>query len=172
MRVAVGADHAGFGLKQDLADLLRRLGHEVVDLGTYSTDPVDYPDIALAVARAVAGGEADRGLIVCGTGIGSSIVANKVRGVRAALCHDTFSARATREHNDSNVLCLGARVVGPGLAADILTTWLGAAFEAGGRHERRVRRIAAIELEESRPGQGRCGGTPQESSPASRPGRT
>ncbi|MCL6581299.1 MAG: ribose 5-phosphate isomerase B [Firmicutes bacterium] len=165
MRVAVGADHAGFGLKQDLADLLRRLGHEVVDFGTYSTDPVDYPDIALAVARAVAGGEADRGLIVCGTGIGSSIVANKVRGVRAALCHDTFSARATREHNDSNVLCLGARVVGPGLAADILTTWLGAGFEAGGRHERRVRRIAAIELEESRPSPGRCDGTPQESGP-------
>jgi len=145
MKVAVGADHAGYRMKDELAALLRKMGHTVLDFGTNSPESVDYPDIALEVARAVADGRADRGLLVCGTGIGTCIVANKVRGVRAALCHDTFSARATRRHNDTNVLCLGARVIGPGLAAEILTTWMEAAFEAGGRHERRVRRIAEIE---------------------------
>ncbi len=145
MKIAVGADHAGYQMKNELALLLRELGHEVTDFGTNSPESVDYPDIALGVARAVAKGKAERGLLVCGTGIGTSIVANKVPGVRAALCHDTFSARATREHNNSNVLCLGARVIGPSLAAEILKTWLGAGFEAGGRHERRVRRIGEIE---------------------------
>lgn len=145
MKLAVGADHAGYQMKDELAALLRDLGHEVADFGTNSPEPVDYPDIALKVARAVAKGEAERGLLVCGTGIGTSIVANKVPGVRAALCHDTFSARVTREHNNSNVLCLGARVIGPSLAAEILKTWLGANFSGGGRHERRVRRIGEIE---------------------------
>lgn len=145
MKLAVGADHAGYQMKDELAALLRDLGHEVVDFGTNSPEPVDYPDIALKVARAVAKGEAERGLLVCGTGIGTSIVANKVPGVRAALCHDTFSARVTREHNNSNILCLGARVIGPSLAAEILKTWLGANFSSGGRHERRVRRIGEIE---------------------------
>ncbi len=145
MKLAVGADHAGYEMKNELAALLGELGHEVVDFGTSSPEPVDYPDIALGVARAVAKGEVERGLLVCGTGIGTSIVANKVPGVRAALCHDTFSARVTREHNNSNVLCLGARVIGPSLAAEILKTWLGAGFERGGRHERRVRRISEIE---------------------------
>ena len=146
MRVAVGADHAGYQLKNELAALVGDLGHEITDFGTNSPESVDYPDIALAVARAVADGRADRGLLVCGTGIGTSIVANKVPGVRAALCHDTFSARATREHNDSNVLCLGARVIGPSLAAEVVRTWLGAGF-AGGRHARRVNRIGEIETE-------------------------
>jgi len=145
MKLAVGADHAGYQMKDELAALLRDLGHEVADFGTNSPEPVDYPDIALKVARAVAKGEAERGLLVCDTGIGTSIVANKVPGVRAALCHDTFSARVTRDHNNSNVLCLGARVIGPSLAAEILKTWLGANFSGGGRHERRVRRIGEIE---------------------------
>lgn len=147
MKIAVGADHAGFEMKNELAALLKEMGHEVTDFGTNSPEAVDYPDIALGVARAVSRGGADRGLLVCGTGIGTSIVANKIPGVRAALCHDTFSARVTREHNNSNVLCLGARVIGPSLAADILKAWIGGVFEAGGRHERRVRRIGEIETE-------------------------
>lgn len=133
-------------MKNELAALVGDLGHEITDFGTNSPASVDYPDIALAVARAVADGRADRGLLVCGTGIGTSIVANKVPGVRAALCHDTFSARATREHNDSNVLCLGARVIGPSLAAEVVRTWLDVGF-AGGRHARRVNRIGEIETE-------------------------
>lgn len=161
MNIAIGCDHAAFDLKRELVTLLGELGHQVQDFGAHSTDPVDYPDIALAVARAVARGEVDRGVIACGTGIGTCIVANKVPGVRAALCHDTFSARATREHNDSNVLCLGARVIGPSLAAEILRTWLGGVFQSGGRHERRVRRISEIEdelLQERR--LGAAGGRP------------
>lgn len=147
MKVAVGADHAGYRMKDELAVCLKGLGHEIVDFGTHSDAAVDYPDIALGVARAVASGAADRGLLVCGTGIGTCIVANKVKGVRAALCHDTFSARATRQHNDSNVLCLGARVIGPSLAEEILRTWVGAGFDRGERHERRVRRISEIEAD-------------------------
>jgi len=147
VRIAVGSDHAAYRLKTEIISFLETLDHEVLDCGTRSTDPVDYPDIALAVAEKVARGDADRGVIACGTGIGTSIVANKVPGIRAALCHDVFSARATREHNDSNVLCLGARVIGPSLALEILKTWLEGTFERGGRHERRVRRIAAIETE-------------------------
>jgi ribose 5-phosphate isomerase B len=145
VKVAVGADHAGYRMKDELAVCLKGLGHEIVDFGTHSDAAVDYPDIALGVARAVASGAADRGLLVCGTGIGTCIVANKVKGVRAALCHDTFSARATRRHNDSNVLCLGARVIGPSLAEEILRTWFGGDFDRGERHERRVRRISEIE---------------------------
>ncbi len=145
MKIAAGADHAGYQMKDELVAYLKAQGHEVLDLGTHSAEPVDYPDLALGVAQAVAQGRAERGLLVCGTGIGTCIVANKVRGVRAALCHDTFSARVTREHNDSNVLCLGARVIGPALALEIVKAWLAGTFEAGGRHERRVRRIAEIE---------------------------
>lgn len=147
MKIAIGCDHAAYDLKREMTVLMRELGHEIVDFGAHSAEPVDYPDIALAVARAVARGEVDRGVMACGTGIGTCIVANKVPGVRAALCHDTFSARATREHNDSNVLCLGARVIGPSLAAEVLRTWLAGAFDRGGRHERRVRRISEIETE-------------------------
>jgi ribose 5-phosphate isomerase B len=147
LKVAVGADHAGYDLKREITVALKEQGHEVADFGTHSPEPVDYPEIALGVARAVARGEADRGVLVCGTGIGTSIVANKVRGIRAALCHDPFSARMTREHNDSNVLCLGARVIGPSLALEVLRVWLGGAFESGGRHQRRVERIAEIEAD-------------------------
>ncbi len=144
LRLAVGSDHAGLDLKRQLAAHLRELGHEVADLGTHDHESCDYPDFAAAVARAVAGGQADLGMLICGTGQGMAIAANKVAGVRAAVCLDTFSARMSRLHNDANVLCMGARVVGPGLAEDILDAWLGASFE-GGRHQRRVAKIAALE---------------------------
>jgi len=144
VRVALGADHAGFEMKQAFKDRLQEEGIQVLDYGTSSCESVDYPDIALPVARAVASGEADRGVLICGTGIGMSIAANKVRGVRAALCHDVFSARVTREHNDSNVLCMGSRVIGPGLALEILETWLGTGF-SGGRHASRVQKVARLD---------------------------
>jgi ribose 5-phosphate isomerase B len=143
--VAVGADHGGFPLKETLRRFLEEeLGYEVIDFGTHSTEPVDYPDLALAVARAVARGEAGSGLLVDGAGIGSTMAANKVRGVRAALCHDERTARNGREHNDANVLVLGAGSVGRGLARAIVRIFLTTPF-AGGRHERRVRKIMAIE---------------------------
>ena len=140
LRVAVGVDHGGFPLKGVLVEVLREAGAEVLDFGTDSEESCDYPDLALPVARTVAEGKADLGLLVCGTGIGMCVTANKVRGVRAALCHDTFSARMAREHNDANVLAMGARVVGSGLAADVLRAFLSASF-AGGRHSRRVDKI-------------------------------
>lgn len=144
MRFAIGCDHAGLSLKNQLLHRLRELGHDVHDYGTHGTDSVDYPDYAGLVARAVASGEADQGVLICGTGVGMAISANKVAGVRAAVVSDTFSARATRQHNDANVLCMGERVVGPGLALDILDAWLGASFE-GGRHQRRIDKIHALE---------------------------
>lgn len=144
MRIAVASDHGGFRLKQEVINYLGLAGYEFEDLGTYSADSVDYPDFARAVAEAVRSGEFDRGIILCGTGIGVCIAANKVPGIRAALCHDTFSARAAREHNDANVLTMGERVIGPGLARDIVAAWLAAEFQ-GGRHARRVAKITAIE---------------------------
>lgn len=144
MRIATGSDHAGLTLKRALATRLRDLGHEVDDLGTHTGDSCDYPDYAVAVGRAVASGAAEWGLLVCGTGVGMCIAANKVAGVRAAVVSDTFSAHATRQHNDANVLCLGERVVGTGLAIDIVDAWLGARFE-GGRHAGRVAKITALE---------------------------
>ncbi len=157
MKVAVGCDHAGFPLKRAVLEVLERLGVEVLDLGTDSLEPVDYPDYGEKVGRAVATGEADFGIALCGTGIGVAIAANKVRGVRAALCHDTFSARMSRAHNDANVLTMGARVIGPGLAQEIVQTWLQAGFD-GGRHAPRVAKISRIEqgLEEERSGAGTC----------------
>lgn len=149
MRFAIGCDHAGLSLKSVLATRLRERGHQVDDLGTDGPASCDYADFAEAVARAVAGGTADQGLLVCGTGIGMSIAANKVPGVRAAVLSDTFSARSTRQHNDANVLCLGERVVGAGLALDILDAWLDATFE-GGRHQRRIDKITALETQASR----------------------
>lgn len=140
MKIAVGSDHAGLSLKRYLAEHLRAGGHEVVDLGTHDTASCDYPDFAHAVARAVVAGEAERGLLVCGTGQGMAMAANKVPGVRAAVVSDTFSARMATLHNDARVLCLGERVVGPGLAVACLDAWLDAAFE-GGRHGRRVEKI-------------------------------
>ncbi|MDP1804928.1 MAG: ribose 5-phosphate isomerase B, partial [Acidimicrobiales bacterium] len=133
MKVAVGADHAGVALKGHLVAELDRLGHEAVDLGTHSTDPVDYPPICAAVGRAVAAGDADRGIVLGGSGQGEQIAANKVNGVRAALCNDLYTARLSREHNDANVLAMGGRIVAEGLASEILELWLGTPFD-GGRH--------------------------------------
>jgi ribose 5-phosphate isomerase B len=148
MRIAIGADHAGFPLKQHLLGTIERLGHEAIDLGTDSTESVDYPPIMAAVGRAVVRGEADRGVVLGGSGQGEQIAANKVRGVRAALCNELYTARMSREHNDANVLAMGARIVAEGLADEILELWLTTPFE-GGRHERRVEGIAAIEREEA-----------------------
>ncbi|HEY7500271.1 MAG TPA: ribose 5-phosphate isomerase B [Vicinamibacterales bacterium] len=145
MRIAIGSDHAGFALKQHLIATLARLGHEIEDCGTHSEDPpVDYPPICAEVGRRVADGRADRGVVLGGSGQGEQIAANKVLGVRAALCNDLFTARLSRQHNDANVLAMGGRIVGPGLADEILTIWLTTAFE-GGRHQRRLDQIAEIE---------------------------
>jgi ribose 5-phosphate isomerase B len=144
MRVAIGADHAGFLLKEHLIVTLSRLGHEVDDRGTHSEEPVDYPPICADVARLVAAGRADRGIVVGGSGQGEQLAANKVRGVRAALCNDLYTARLSRAHNDANVLAMGGRIVGVGLAEEILTLWLATAFD-GGRHQRRVDQIMEIE---------------------------
>ena len=144
MLVAIGADHAGFSLKQHLVGTLYELGHEVIDMGTDSEEPVDYPPIMADVARAVARGDADRGIVLGGSGQGEQIAANKVRGVRAALCNDLYTARMSRAHNDANVLSIGARVVGTGLAEEIVELWLDTKFE-GGRHARRVAQITEIE---------------------------
>jgi ribose 5-phosphate isomerase B len=145
MRVAVGTDHAGFPLKKYVVDFLRSNGHEVLDLGTHNCDPVDYPDVAKAVGQAVVEGKAERGVLLCGSGVGASVAANKLRGIRAGLCHDSYSARQGVEHDDVNVLCLGARVVGPELAVDILRIWLDARFSAAERHQRRVGKIKQME---------------------------
>jgi ribose 5-phosphate isomerase B len=147
MRIAIGADQGGYELKQPIAEFLIAEGHEVSDLGIYRLESVDYPDIAALVARAVAAGEAERGIIVCGTGIGVSLAANKVRGIRAALCTDCYMARMAREHNDAQVLCLGGRVLGIGSALDIVRVFLTSTF-LGGRHARRVAKISALERKE------------------------
>ena len=144
MRIAIGADHAGFALKQHLLGVLRKLGHDVDDHGTHTTDSVDYPPICAAVGRAVVAGRADRGIVLGGSGQGEQIAANKVRGVRAALCNDLYTARMSREHNDANVLAMGGRIVAPGLADEIVELWLTTQFE-GGRHQRRVDQIMEIE---------------------------
>ena len=144
MRIAIGADHAGFALKQHLVGTLRRLGHEVDDFGTHSEDPVDYPDICASVGRAVVRGDADRGVVIGGSGQGEQIAANKVPGIRAALCNDLYTTRMSRQHNDANVLAIGGRIVAPGLADEILALWLDTPFE-GGRHQRRIDRISLIE---------------------------
>jgi ribose 5-phosphate isomerase B len=144
LKIALGSDHGGFNLKQEIGKWLQENGYSCEDFGTFSAESCDYPDIASKVARAVAGKEFDKGIIVCGTGIGVSIAANKVPGIRAALCHDTFSARASREHNDANILTLGERVIGRGLALEIVDVWLKADF-AEGRHKKRVDMITALE---------------------------
>lgn len=144
MKLAIGSDHAGFELKEDLKEYMRSEGIEFEDLGTFSVDSVDYPNIGINLAQRVAERSFDLGILVCGTGIGMSIAANKVRGIRAALCHDTFSARASREHNDANILVLGNRVIGKGLARDILKVWLSSNF-LGGRHAVRVGQISGYE---------------------------
>lgn len=146
MRIAIGSDHAGFLLKEHLKGTLQRLGHSVDDHGTTSDDPVDYPPICIAVARAVVGGFAERGIVLGGSGQGEQIAANKVAGIRAALCNDLYTARLSREHNDANVLSIGARVVGTGLADEIVALWLRTGFE-GGRHQRRIDQISAADRE-------------------------
>ena len=139
--IAIGSDHAGFHLKQLVIELLSEMGHGFEDFGCYNTQSVDYPDIARAVAEAVSQGKFDHGILICSTGIGMSISANKVKGIRAALCHDTFSARRAREHNDANILCLGEWVLGQGLAREIVNTYLNSKF-TGGRHSRRIEKIS------------------------------
>lgn len=144
MRVAIASDHGGMKIREEIKSLLEELNIEFEDFGCECETSVDYPDYAQPVATKVAAGEYDRGILICGTGIGMSIAANKVKGIRCALVHDMFSAKATREHNDSNVLAMGERVIGPGLAREIAKIWLTTEFE-GGRHENRVNKIHQLE---------------------------
>jgi ribose 5-phosphate isomerase B len=144
VRIAIGADHAGFLLKEHLKGSLQRLGHSVDDHGTHSEEPIDYPPICLAVAREVAGGRADRGIVLGGSGQGEQIAANKIAGVRAALCNDVYTARLSRQHNDANVLAMGGRIVAFELAEEIVSLWLATVF-LGGRHQRRIDQISAAE---------------------------
>ena len=145
MRVAIGSDHAGYELKECLEAYLVDLGHEVVDLGTHSADPVDYPDYAEAVGKEIMGGGADRGLLICGSGIGVCVAANKMPGVRAGTCHDTYSAHQGVEHDDMNVLVVGARIIGISLAKEIVQAFLGARFSEEERHRRRLNKVIDIE---------------------------
>lgn len=145
MIVAVAADHGGYELKGVILKKIRALGHEALDLGTGSTDPVDYPDYALAAGMAISEKRADRAVVVCGSGVGACVAANKIPGIRAGLCHDTFSARQGVEDDDINVLCLGARVIGPELAKEIVKIFLGAVFSKKERHIRRLRKVTSIE---------------------------
>lgn len=152
MRIAFAADHAGAAMKDGL---IRRLlaadgGHRLIDLGGDGSDPTDdYPDFAQRLGEAIAGGEADRGILICGSGVGASVAANKMRGIRAAVCHDTYSAHQGVEHDDMNVLCLGSEVVGPSLAADLVRTFLGASFDGGERYVQRLEQVAQMEREMS-----------------------
>ncbi len=148
MRIAIGSDHAGFELKEEVKQHLIELGYEIRDFGTHNQEVIDYPDVAFKVAREVSKGNYDRGILICGTGIGMCIAANKVVGIRAALCWDEKSAELSRRHNDSNVLCLGGRVLNKRKAIKIVELWLTTTFE-GGRHQRRVRKIIEYELKES-----------------------
>lgn len=145
MRIALGSDHAGLPLKQMLAVELARLGHEVLDLGVHDASPSDYPDIAETVGLVVGDGRAERGLVLCGSGVGASVAANKLPGIRAGLCHDTYSAHQSVEHDDINVLVLGARVIGPELASEIVRAYLGAVFTGEERHVRRLAKIRELE---------------------------
>ena len=145
MRIAIGADHAGFELKRDLAGYLAQQGHEVTDLGTHSTAAVDYPDFAEAVAQAIRNGQADRGVMVCGSGAGAAVASCKFPGIRASVCHDSYTARQAVEHDDLNVLCLGARVIGASLARTLLDAFLAATFTGEERHMNRLAKIDAIE---------------------------
>ncbi len=145
MKTAIGSDHAGFDLKVALAKFLRDLGDEVIDVGTYNTDPVDYPDFAEAVGKAVLDGRAERGVLICGSGVGASVAANKMHGIRAGLCHDTYSAHQGVEHDEMNVLVLGGRVIGPALAQELVHAFATARFTNEERHVRRLNKVKAIE---------------------------
>jgi ribose 5-phosphate isomerase B len=145
MRVAIASDHAGFPLKETVLQTVRAAGHEPIDLGTHDTSPVDYPDFAEKVGGAVQRGEAERGIILCGSGVGASIAANKLRGIRSGVCHDTYTAHQGVEHDDMNVLAIGGRVIGPELAVEIVRAYLGARFTGEERHARRVGKVKDIE---------------------------
>jgi RpiB/LacA/LacB family sugar-phosphate isomerase len=147
MRIVVGSDHAGFSLKQEIADVLRKDGHEVLDVGTTSTAPVDYPDSAEALAKALLAGRGERGVLICGSGVGASVAANKVHGIRAGICHDGYSAHQGVEHDDMNVLVLGSRVVGVELAKDLVRAFVAARFTGEERHVRRLAKVKALERE-------------------------
>jgi len=149
-RIAVAADHAGFPLKATIIEYLKKQGHQVLDLGTSNADPVDYPDFARAVAETIRSGSCSEGILLCGSGVGASVVANKFPGIRAGLCHDTYSAHQSREHDDCNVLCIGPRVIGEKLALEIVAAWIKAEFTAEQRHKRRLAKIDAIEKEFSK----------------------
>jgi len=144
MKIAVGSDHRGYESKEQIKNIVTQLGHQAVDFGTTNNNPVDYPDVAYSAAKAVANGETDRAILICGTGIGMSIAANKVAGIRAALCHDELSAQISRDHNDANVLCISGDLVGEVLLRKIVEMWLSTEF-SGGRHKRRVNKISSIE---------------------------
>ena len=146
MKIAIGCDHGALALKNKMVSHLEKQGHEVKDFGTYTPDSCDYPEFAAAAAKAVASGECEKGIVLCTTGIGVSITANKVKGIRCALLSDVMSARMTRQHNDTNMMAIGAAVVGPMLALEIIDTWLGTEFE-GGRHQRRIDKMMALENE-------------------------
>lgn len=148
MRIAIGCDHAGYPMKPAVIEVIRGLGHEVEDLGTHTPAPVDFPDIARAVCSRVASGAASRGMLVCGTGVGAAIAANKRRGIRAAVCHDVHSAHQSVEHDDVNVMCIGAQIVGAWLARDLVRAFLEARFDATEDHRRRVAKLAELEREE------------------------
>ncbi len=147
IRVAIGTDHGGFALKKPLADYVKELGFDVLDLGTNSEEACDYPDFAEAVGKAIINGDAELGIVLCGSGVGASVAANKIAGIRAGVCHDTFSAHQCREDDDVNVLCMGARVIGPSLAKEITKTFLDAKFSGAERHRRRLEKVAKIERE-------------------------
>ena len=148
MRIVIGSDHAGFPLKADVLAFIRSLGHDVADVGSHTLEPVDFPDIARAVCGSIREGKADRGLMVCGTGVGAAIAANKVRGIRAAVCHDIHSAHQSVEHDDVNVMCIGAQIVGPWLARDLVAAFLAAKFEVADKdYARRVQKLHAMEDE-------------------------
>ena len=154
MKLAIGSDHAGFDLKQILAPFLSGLGHEIIDVGTYNRDPVDYPDYAAAVGRAVLDNRAERGILLCGSGVGASVAANKLVGIRAGLCHDTYSAHQGVEHDEMNILVLGARVIGTALAQELAASFLAANFTNEERHVRRLNKVRALESSYSGSGRG------------------
>ena len=145
MKIVIGADHAGFQMKNAVGDLLRSLGHTVLDVGAFNENPSDYPDFAVLVGNAVLEGKGERGILICGSGVGVSVAANKIKGIRAAVCHDTYSAHQGVEHDDMNVLVLGSRVIGPKLAEDLVKAYLGANFTNEERNKRRLAKVAAIE---------------------------
>ena len=145
MKIAIGCDHAGFALKDTVKNTVAQLGHEIIDCGTFSAERTDYPDYADKVATCIAGGQAQRGILICGSGVGVCITANKTKGIRACVCHDAYSARQAVEHDDLNVLCLGARIIGPAVAEDLVTQFLKASFLTGSRHEGRVEKVKKIE---------------------------